>query len=88
MSEKGKHQNLTIHTKEEILWKHLYQKIKVNDLAAEYDVPANTVSTWKKHTDKYLKEAGQMSSKGKRNITSPYKDIKASSVILAKRDEI
>ena len=36
---------LTIQTKAEILQKHLYQKIKVNDLAAEYDIPANTIST-------------------------------------------
>ena len=27
--------------------KHLYQRIKVNDLAAEYDIPVKAVSTWK-----------------------------------------
>ena len=47
MSQKRKCQNLTIQTKAEILQKHLYQKIKVNDLAAKYDIPANTISTWK-----------------------------------------
>ena len=50
-------------------------KMKVNDLAGEYDTSANTISTWKKHTDKYVKEAGQISSKRKQNITSPYKDV-------------
>ena len=65
MSQKRKCQNLTIQTKPEILQKHLYQKIKVNYLAAEYDIPANTISTWIKHTDKYLRKAGQISSKGK-----------------------
>ena len=63
MSEKKKCQNLTIQNKAEIFQKHLYQKIKVNDLAAEYDIAANTIFTWKKHADIYLKEAGQISSK-------------------------
>ena len=52
------------------LQKHLYQKIKVNDVAIKYDIPANTIFTWKKHADKYLREAGQISSKRKQNITS------------------
>ena len=47
MSQKRKCQNLTIQTKAESLQKHLYQKIKVNGLAAKYDIPANTISTWK-----------------------------------------
>ena len=75
MSQKRKYQNLTIQTKAEILQKHLYQKIKVNDLTAKYDIPANKISTWKKHADKYLKEVGQISSKEKQNITSPYTDV-------------
>ena len=45
-------------------------------MAAEYDTPANTITTLKKHTDKYLKEGGQISSKRKQNITYLYKDVK------------
>ena len=30
----------------------------------------------KKHADKYLQKAGQISGKRKQNITSPYKDVK------------
>ena len=42
-----------------------------------HDTPANTITTLKKkHTDKYLKEAGQISSKWKQNITYLYKDVK------------
>ena len=44
-------------------------------MAAKYDIPANTISTWKKNADKYFKDAGKISNKRKWNITSPYKDV-------------
>ena len=47
MCQKQKCHNLTLQTKAESLQKYL-SIVKVNNLAAEYDIPANTISTWKK----------------------------------------
>ena len=65
MSEKRKCQNLTLHSKTEILHKHLFDKVRIIELATEYKIPANTISTWKKHADKILKDVGDLSNKRK-----------------------
>ena len=88
MSQRGKCQNLTIQTKAEILQKHLYQKIKVNDLAAEYDTPANIMSTWKKTCWKIFKRGRPNIKKKEVKYNIPFQRCQASFVILAKRDEI
>ena len=39
--------------------------VKIIELATEYNIPANTITTWKKHADKILKDAGHLSNKRK-----------------------
>ena len=76
MSQKRKCQNLTLHTKAEILHKHLYDKVKIIELATEYNIPASTITTWKKHAGKILKDVGHLSNKRKWNKISPDRDVK------------
>ena len=40
----------------------LYDKVRIIELAIEYKIPANTISTWKKHADKILKDIGHLSN--------------------------
>ena len=59
MSQKRKCQNLTIEAKAEILQKHLYENVKINELVADYNIPASTISTISmektcRHTQTYI----------------------------------
>ena len=76
MSQKGKCQNLPLHIKAEILHNDLYDKVKIIKLATEYNIPANTVTTWKKHADKFLKDVCKLSNERKLNKISPDRDVK------------
>ena len=58
MSENRKCQNPTLNTKAEILCKHLYDKVRIIDLATEYQILSNTISIRKNHADKILKDVG------------------------------
>ena len=78
MSEKRKCQNLTLPPKAEILCKHLYGKVKIVELATEYKIPTNTLSTSKKYADQILKDVGHLSNKRKQNKISPYRDVELS----------
>lgn len=73
--EEGKRKNVEVELKVTILKRHLYNKEKVVALAKEFDIPANTISTWKKQADKLLKEVSDCAPKRKRMRTSPFKDI-------------
>ena len=55
MSQKRICQNLTIESKAKILQKHLYENMKINELVVEYNIPAGTISTWKKISRQILK---------------------------------
>ena len=46
---RGNARTLQFKPRQKFWWKHLYQKIKFNNLSAKYDIPANTISTWKKN---------------------------------------
>ena len=59
-----------------ILLKHLYENVNINELVAEYNIPASTIFTWETHADKYLKEGGHLNQKRKTMYASPYKDVK------------
>ena len=63
-------------TKAEIFGKHLYDKVKIIELATEYNIPANAITTCKKHADKILKDVGHLSNKRKKNKISLYRDVK------------
>ena len=72
---KRKRESYSIEMRSNLLRRHIYDKEKINDLAQEFGIPANTISTWKKHADKIFKEAGSGQQKRKRMRLSPYKDI-------------
>lgn len=78
MSSRGQKRKLTstpIHTKAEILRRAIYDKEKIKDLAAEYDVKANTITTWKKQAETIFKEASGVQPARKRLRKSPYEDV-------------
>ena len=75
MASKRKRNTHSLEFKSSILRRHLYKKEKINDLAKEFDIPQNTISTWKKQADKIFKDAADSTPNRKRMRVSPYRDI-------------
>ena len=67
---------LSICKKAEILCRILYDKVWLQDICDEFDLPASTVCTWKKNSDKILADSVKAGKKKIRMHHSKYKDIK------------
>ena len=67
---------LSICKKAEILYRILYEKVWLQDICDEFDLPASTFCTWKKNSDKILTDSVKVSKKRIRMRHSKYKDIK------------
>ena len=65
---------LSICKKAEILCRILYDKVRLQDIC-EFDLPASTVCTWKKNSDKILTDSVKVGKKRKRMCLSKYKDV-------------
>ena len=57
--EKRKCITVTIHTKAEILHRHLYEHERIGDLTAEYNMSESTISSWK-NIDRIFQEAAEV----------------------------
>ena len=66
---------LLIGKKAEILCRILYDKVQLQDICDEFDLPASTVCTWKKNSDKILADSVKASKKRIRMRLSKYKDV-------------
>ena len=66
---------LTICKKAEILPRILYDKVWLQDICDEFDLPASTVCTWKKNSDEILTDSVKAGKKRIRMHHSKYKDI-------------
>ena len=66
---------LSICNKAEILRRILYDKVWLQDICEEFDLPASTVCTWKKNSDKILADSVKAGKKRKRMHLSKYKDV-------------
>ena len=66
---------LSICKKAEILRRILYDKVRLQDICEEFDLPASTVCTWKKNSDKILADSVKAGKKRKRMRLSKYKDV-------------
>ena len=66
---------LSIFMKPEILRRILYDKVRFQDICDEFDLPASTVCTWKKNSDKILTDSVKAGKKRKRMHLSKYKDV-------------
>ena len=73
--EEGPRKNVPLELKNTILKRHMYDKEKICALAKEFNIPTNTISTWKKHADKIMKQATESPSTRKRVRPSPFKDV-------------
>ena len=75
MATKWKRDVVTLELKSNILRRAIYNKERIIDLAKEFNIPHNTISTWKKQSDKIFKDASKSSKKRKYIHLSKYKDI-------------
>ena len=66
---------LLICKKAEILRRILYDKVRLQDICEKFDLPASTVCTWKKNSDKILADSVKVGKKRKRMRLSKYKDV-------------
>ena len=66
---------LSICKKAEILCRILYDKVWLQDICDEFDLPASTVCTWKKHSDKILTDSVKVGKKRIRMHHSKYKYV-------------
>ena len=66
---------LSICKKTEILHRILYVKVHLQDICDEFDLPASTVCTWKKNSDKILADSVKVGKKRIRMHHSKYKDV-------------
>ena len=66
---------LSICKKAEILCRILYDKVRLQDICDEFDLPASTVFTWKKNSDKILADSVKVGKKRIRMRLSKYKDV-------------
>ena len=66
---------LSICKKAEILRRILYDKVRLQDTCDEFDLPASTVCTWKKNSDKILADSVKAGKKRIRMHLSKYKDV-------------
>ena len=66
---------LSICKKAEILRRILYDKVWLQDICDEFDLPASTVYTWKKNFDKILADSVKAGKKRIRMCRSKYKDV-------------
>ena len=66
---------LSISKKAEILCKILYDKVRLQDICDEFDLPASPVCTWKKISDKILADSINTGKKRIRMHHSKYKDV-------------
>ena len=67
---------LSICKKAEILCRILYDKVRLQDICDEFDLPASTVCTWKKNSDKILADSVKVGKKRIRTRHSKYKDVR------------
>ena len=74
-ASKRKRDVVTIELKSQILRRALYNKEKVIDLSKEFNIPHNTISSWKKQADKIFKDAQASTKKRKYMRLSKYKDV-------------
>ena len=65
---------LSICKKAEILRRILYDKVRLQDIYEEFHLPASTVCTWKKNSDKILADSVKVGKREKECI-SKYKDV-------------
>ena len=65
---------LSICKKAEILHR-IHDKVQLQDICDELDLPASTVCTWKKNSDKILTDSVKAGKKRIRMCHSKYKDI-------------
>ena len=72
---KRKRHLIVLNEKAAILRRHMYNGEKINDLAKEFNIPQNTISTWKKHAEKIFKQASDSAPKRKIMRLSRYKDV-------------
>ena len=66
---------LSICKKAEILCRILYDKVRLQDICDEFDLPASTVCTCKKNSDKILTDSVKAGKKRIRMHHSKYKDV-------------
>ena len=66
---------LSICKKAEILRRILYDKVRLQVICDEFDLPASTVCTWKKNSDKILTDSVKAGKKRIRMHLSKYKDV-------------
>ena len=66
---------LSICKKAEILRRILYDKVRLQDICDEFDLPASTVCTWKKNSNKILADSVKVGKKRIRMCHSKYKDV-------------
>ena len=66
---------LSMCKKAEILRRILYDKVQLQDICDEFDLPASTVCTWKKNSDKILADSVKVGKKRIRMHLSKYKDV-------------
>ena len=66
---------LSICKKAEILCRILYHKVRLQDICDKFDLPASTVCTWKKNSDKILADSVKVGKKRIRMHHSKYKDV-------------
>ena len=67
---------LSISKKAEILCRILYDKVCLQDIFDEFDLPASIVCTWKRNYDKILTNSVKAGKKRIRMRLSKYKDVK------------
>ena len=53
----------------------MYDKVQLQDICDEFDLPASTVCTWKKNSDKILTDSVKAGKKRIRMRHSKYKDV-------------
>ena len=66
---------LSVCKKAEILCRILHDKIQLQDICDEFDLPASTVCTWKKNSYKILTDSVKAGKKRIRMRHSKYKDV-------------
>ena len=66
---------LSISKKAEILCRILYDQVCLQDICDEFDLPASTVCSWKKNSDKILADSVKAGKKRIRMCHSKYKVV-------------
>ena len=77
----GKYKSLELSKKAEIVKCLEDGTMKVAEVAREYGLPRTTVSTWKKQSDKIIRDAGKSTPKRNRLRQSPHIEVERSLIL-------